>query len=290
MNRKEFSSLVANPQLLTSDHEETLANLIDDYPYFQTGRLLLTKLLKKYDSFLLEDQLHLTALYCSHRERLFELLEEDKMPQTHEVHELPGLDFKLAGKVELTTEPEVATQAEESQPLDTSFVPQLNVVEETVEEEVHVATPSTLTSEDELEKEYAGYDLERSVGELDQDEEIEIAPAKEFINEDQTFAGWLTQFDQGIEEKKDPKDLINAFLKNKPTIERKDTIETSGENLARKATLESSDELVTETLARIHAKQGDVARAIQIYEKLVLKYPEKKAYFAAQIEILKQQK
>ncbi len=43
----------------------------------------------------------------------------------------------------------------------------------------------------------------------------------------------------------------------------------------------------TETLAQIYAEQGYYEHAIRIYEKLILAYPEKNAYFAALIEKLK---
>lgn len=49
------------------------------------------------------------------------------------------------------------------------------------------------------------------------------------------------------------------------------------------------DDLVcTETLATIYASQGFYSKAIEIYSKLILIYPEKNTYFAAQIDKLKQ--
>ncbi len=56
---------------------------------------------------------------------------------------------------------------------------------------------------------------------------------------------------------------------------------------AAKASLEDNDSIVTETLARIYAEQGNVSKAIDTYEKLRLLHPEKSSYFAALIQNLK---
>ena len=47
------------------------------------------------------------------------------------------------------------------------------------------------------------------------------------------------------------------------------------------------DHLATETLAQILGQQGKLQRALAIYEKLILKFPEKKTYFGSCIEQLK---
>ena len=47
-----------------------------------------------------------------------------------------------------------------------------------------------------------------------------------------------------------------------------------------------SDVVCTETLARIYVDQGYYEQAKKIYSKLLLRYPEKNAYFAALIEKL----
>ena len=47
------------------------------------------------------------------------------------------------------------------------------------------------------------------------------------------------------------------------------------------------DNIVSETLVEILLKQGKKDKAIEVLKKLIWKFPQKKAYFAAQIEDLK---
>lgn len=49
----------------------------------------------------------------------------------------------------------------------------------------------------------------------------------------------------------------------------------------------SDEAFYTETLGKIYAEQGFSQRALEVYEKLILLYPEKNAYFAALIEEIK---
>lgn len=53
-----------------------------------------------------------------------------------------------------------------------------------------------------------------------------------------------------------------------------------------KKSISEKDDVVTETLALIFEKQGKIEKAMATYEKLILKYPEKKSIFANRIEML----
>jgi len=48
-----------------------------------------------------------------------------------------------------------------------------------------------------------------------------------------------------------------------------------------------SEDLITETLANVYLKQGLYHEALESYQKLSLKFPEKNSYFATQIEKIK---
>ena len=85
-------------------------------------------------------------------------------------------------------------------------------------------------------------------------------------------------------DKKAQADLIDKFISLNPRIEpRTDKTEHPVVDLSTPH-LEEKGGLVTETLARIYVNQGYYSKAIEIYEKLSLKFPEKSSYFATQIE------
>ncbi|UIR55530.1 hypothetical protein LZQ00_14810 [Sphingobacterium sp. SRCM116780] len=83
-------------------------------------------------------------------------------------------------------------------------------------------------------------------------------------------------------EKKNTDHLIEKFIKEDPQIKPPAADKINIENKARKSS-EDQYSLVTETLARIYIEQGLYPKAIEVYKKLVLKYPEKNAYFASEI-------
>jgi hypothetical protein len=77
--------------------------------------------------------------------------------------------------------------------------------------------------------------------------------------------------------------LILNFLREDPGPIRADKFTASNRDVSL-ASIREHDGFITDTLAKIYVKQGLYAKAIYAYEKLSLKYPEKSAYFAAQIE------
>ena len=84
-------------------------------------------------------------------------------------------------------------------------------------------------------------------------------------------------------------DLIKAFSKKDIKLATIKEIEANQntENLADNSTT-LNDHVLSETFAKILLKQSKKAMAIEIYEKLALKFPEKRAYFADLIEKTKE--
>lgn len=77
--------------------------------------------------------------------------------------------------------------------------------------------------------------------------------------------------------------ILDRFIRENPTIQRPKSEFYNPVNMARQSA-ESSDEIISETLARIYTRQGLYKKAILTYEKLGLQHPEKKTYFASLIE------
>lgn len=85
--------------------------------------------------------------------------------------------------------------------------------------------------------------------------------------------------------KREQIDLIKAFSKKEIKLATLKEIEANqnNENLADAST-SLNEGLLSETFAKILLQQSKKAQAIEIYEKLALKFPEKRAYFADLIE------
>ena len=80
-------------------------------------------------------------------------------------------------------------------------------------------------------------------------------------------------------EKEDKGELIDKFLKDTPSISRQIKQESKSADLSE-TSAELDHEIASEYLAEIYLHQGNKKRAISIYEALMLKFPEKKSYFA----------
>ncbi|HMS69157.1 MAG TPA: hypothetical protein PKD18_13510 [Saprospiraceae bacterium] len=90
------------------------------------------------------------------------------------------------------------------------------------------------------------------------------------------FNSWLKNF----------KPIKGGHLHTLSKIEKK--MDTKSSVLfSAEQSVKKSNQMVSEPLAKLLASQGHNDQAIEMYNRLILKFPEKSAYFATQIEKLK---
>ncbi|MEL6607239.1 MAG: hypothetical protein AAFP88_03250 [Bacteroidota bacterium] len=116
------------------------------------------------------------------------------------------------------------------------------------------------------------------------------AAAYDFIN------GYINTISQRSERKITKKEsldqlnIIQAFIQKdarfKPQSTQKMPMELSQADLTQESTT-FHDDLATESLAQVLLQQGKVERALAVYHQLMLKFPEKRTYFAALLKELK---
>ena len=83
-------------------------------------------------------------------------------------------------------------------------------------------------------------------------------------------------------------EVIDKFIETQPRIKNVSPLqsqEKENQDLSKQST-ELKLELVTENFALILTKQNKIDKAIEVYKKLMLKFPDKSAYFAAKLNEL----
>ncbi len=115
---------------------------------------------------------------------------------------------------------------------------------------------------------------------------IEIAVSPEQLKnyfDDKMMEGEAKDPGKPVQEKKH-RDIFDRFLHEPGFFQRSEDPEAVPPDHSIEASVTEDDEIVTETLAKINLLQGNRGEARRIYQKLGLLFPEKSAYFEAQIK------
>ena len=260
MNKLEFSNILKQPQGINEQQTMGLKGVLNDFPYFQAARAVYLKGLKNEQSYSYNHELKLTAAHTTDRSVLFDYITSDSFNQNTVSKKLQD----YVNDIDLIDVEEISVYTSEMSPFDEKVLNPDLFEEKTIEN-------TTAIAEDNL-----------AIG----------TPLEFNTNETHSFQEWLklsvTSTIERTETKEEEKpktlrnvDLIDKFITSKPKIAPvKKTV--SLKNLAQENSF-SSNELMTETLAKVYLEQKNYKKAIQAYRILSLKYPEKNSFFADRI-------
>jgi hypothetical protein len=297
MNRNDFLRMIETSGPADRQTIVEVNELISVFPYFQSAYLLLLKGLQNTSDVKFENQLRSCAMHIADREVLYYFLERQK-----EVIKEPKITV-AAPELPVTetggdTQQTVIETAKNSQDL-------INEIEKDSQTEaaggkerehpVMISTESGFDGSDTtilVIDEESGFIEERIVY-MDPGFSIpELTELLELETDEATMPGQSENNGQPQEpapsKKQLQSELIDKFIFANPRIEPvREKSDKPIEDIS-KPFVEEHGSFVTETLAKIYVNQGYYSRAIDIYEKLSLKFPEKSSYFASQIEKVKE--
>jgi len=298
LNTKDYTYLLNKPYSINERQATDLESILTEFPYLQSARAIYLKGLYNRDSFRYNTELKKTAAYTTDRSVLFDFIISedfksiDKTALQERERALSDIVVTASQVIILPAPP--VDKLEESikfiiKEADTDIAA-LTVEKEKEEDAVVEIVPAeavaTKITEAPLYKEPTE---ENPVGKLQVGKPL-------YFNKSEThsFAEWLqlsklTPIERDtqvippvINEDLDKKySLINKFIEANPKIAPVKKDSPTPVNTSKTAT--ESPGLMTETLARVYLEQKKYTKAIQAYEILILKYPEKITFFANRI-------
>ena len=320
MNKALFNQLVKNPASVDPKYKTELAQLVASFPYSANLKLLYLSALLNDTDIHFESELKKTACFISDRRVLRKIVQQPNDKSNYIIKEfesslsIVGNDIKLEKEnVDLNEEEIILSNGSSIKFDDQSINDRLNITSETevetiqnkeeiVTSEISSVDEKTNTTEiiSELNKQIIASAVDASlsmeVSSIEVKEE-NIASEKN-TDEKKSFLDWIGEknlkedpisidpkIQERLEFRKKAEDLINQFIVEQPRIDTKKEFFSPG-NMAKKS-IEDQNEIVSETLAKVYAAQGDNSKAIATYNQLILKNPEKKTYFASLIKNLK---
>lgn len=299
MNVTEFTYLMNKPDAVNDKHTAVLEKIVQEFPYFQSARALYLKGLYNQNSFKYNHILKVTAAHTVDRSVLFDFISSDTFVSVQK--EL--YDQKLAEILNIIVkDSEIVT--EEPRQLET----RPNTIEQSILTSIKEAAVAeeTLTIEEEIlevsEEPAIGISQPVEIkNEEKAQQNLEIGKPLPFTRDERhSFQEWLqlskiTPINREItientedsseedSEKQKKNQLIDRFIEASPKIPPVKHDTPLAPSLIFEPSKADNSYLMTETLARVYLEQKKYQKAIQAYEILILKYPEKSSFFADRI-------
>lgn len=280
MTQERFSRLIEDPELLRTISYEELKTLALAYPYTHNFWYFLAIRSRQTNHPDTEKNITTAAVYSLDRSQLFRLVAPQMItPQAvwvqEEVLELKPVET-LKKRMENTasvqhTQPERLEMTLEQTPVkpevqEADIMNQLdNQPPRKIVQETTIPVPAYQT----YETWYNSFNVPLLSTCKKVDEEIVVEEKK------------AVHFEEDDTEEIENEDITN--IQNSKNIPQGTGV---AQMLAERSVSENKD-VISETLARLFARQGYREKAILMYERLILTFPEKSAYFAAEIDKLK---
>ena len=325
MNLSEYTYLLNNPNAINEKQAKALEVVLDNFPYFQSARALYLKGLYNQDSYKYNFALKHTAAHTSDRSVLFDFITSDEFTIIEkDIYErkLAELQDIIVNDSEHLVSSLSSSQTEEVKEIIEVKIENIESnTKETVSED-YAILPEEVEAFEAFEEKSISNEVAVEIIEdliipaaiqseaIEIEDKLEIGKPIAFSqNEKHSFEEWLqitkiqpidrtessvsnikptievtSEAKKESNSKKKKIELIDKFIESNPKI-------TPAKDVVEKATIavESSDntQLMTETLARVYLEQKKYQKAIQAYEILILKYPEKSIFFADRIKDIK---
>jgi tetratricopeptide (TPR) repeat protein len=276
-----------------SSEEEALSvlSLRESYPYSQLLHTLAARVSKDHDFINHQKELQLAAVYASDRSVLKDIMTLDNLldrrPHSSGKSDVENVAvvspsqpvvIKAVSDGSYNVADEVLSDLEKLHELKHNFE-QMFVDSVQVPKVIPVTSEKKEPVDNTVAKDEAPSEEPKQKGKKKN-------PSESFIEE---IATTKQALEPENEKQKEQLQIIEQFIKTQPSIPNpkdKATATPAGD-LSSIKTGEFNDNVVSETLVEILIKQGKKDKAIEVLKKLIWKFPQKKAYFAAQIEQLK---
>ncbi|NJN41179.1 MAG: hypothetical protein HC811_02010 [Flammeovirgaceae bacterium] len=304
MDKTKFHNLLENFAALNADEANELIQLTNKFPYSQVVRNLATKASKDNDLKSSDDQLHMSAVYATDRSVLKRIVthprstrkEIKKVVTAQEVPPPQKIVTAQTNKTGGALVKELMSDLNKLQKLKKQF---LNSVEEfekkgtsqpeKTEKREEIGVPSKSESSKLSNVAKAKGAVTKTISKKKPAKKVKKKATKPFATENLIDEISKKKKELPVEgpKQKEQQEIIDNFMKNKPNLKK--GIKTEGPNMPDLAenSVFYSDQVVSETLVTILINQGKKEKAVEMLKKLIWKYPQKKAYFAARIEELK---
>ncbi|MFD0964306.1 hypothetical protein [Pseudofulvibacter geojedonensis] len=272
MNIQDFTNILQQPQGINEAQTIQLKEILNQYPYFQAARAIHLGGLKNQDSYFYNQELKKTAAYTTDRSILFDYITSENFNQNNISKSLQEQQESIKN-IEVVNPVEISSFESATAPYDKA-VTEPDLFEEKIEENKIAVASEKLGIGKPLEFNPSETHSFQEWLQLAQVKPIERKEVKSEVNADVSDKKEASKFD-----------LIDKFIATNPKISPvKKTVSLT--NLAKENNF-NSDELMTETLAKVYLEQKNYKKAKQAYRILSLKYPEKSSFFADRIREIK---